>query len=51
LILLGIQRELSEDEIAGQIGLDKQMVTRVMEIIRLSENLRSHALAPDLKSF
>jgi len=51
LILLGIQRELSEDEIAGQIGLDKQMVTRVMEIIRLSENLRSHALAPELKSF
>lgn len=48
LILLGMQMELSTDEIARQLGLDNQTVIQMFEIIRLSESFRSHALAPVL---
>jgi len=49
LILLGMQMELSTDEIARQLGLDDQTVIQMFEIVQLSENSRSHALAPELK--
>lgn len=48
LILLGMQMELSTDEIARQLGLDDQTVIQMFEIVQLSENSRSHALAPVL---
>jgi len=49
LILLGLQMELSTDEIARQLGLDDQTVIQMVEIVQLSESFRSHALAPKLK--
>lgn len=49
LILLGLQMELSEDEIARQLDLDDQTVIQITEIVQLSESFRSHALAPELK--
>lgn len=48
LILVGFQNGLSPDEIARQIGLDEQTVSRMLEIVRLSERYRSHADAPEL---
>lgn len=48
LILLGMQMELSTNEIAGQLSLDDQTVIRMFEIVQLSENSRSKALAPVL---
>lgn len=49
LILLGLQMELSTDEIARQLGLDDQIVIQMAEIVELSERFRSHASAPELK--
>lgn len=49
LILLGLQMELSADEIARQLELDVQTVIQMIEVAKLSESFRSHALAPDLK--
>jgi len=49
LILLGLQKELSADDIALQLGLDIQIVRQVLEMVKLSQNSRSHALAPDLE--
>jgi NAD+ synthase len=48
LILLGMQMELSTDEIARQLCIDDQTVIRMFEIVQLSESSRSHALAPVL---
>ncbi|ETA81244.1 NAD(+) synthase [Youngiibacter fragilis] len=48
LILLGFQKEMSGDEIAGQLGVDVKTVVEMEEIVRLSESSRSHALAPEL---
>ena len=47
LILLGMQVELSPDEIARQLDLDARTVIQMFDIVQLSENLRSHALAPE----
>ena len=49
LILLGLQMEISVDEIARQLGLDDHTVIQMFEIVKLSESSRSHALAPELK--
>lgn len=49
LILLGMQMELNADEIARQLELEDQTVIQMLDIVNLSENFRSHALAPELK--
>ncbi len=49
LILLGLQMELSTDEIARQLGLDDQTVIQMVEIVKLSERFRSHVSSPELK--
>ncbi len=49
LILLGMQMELSTNEIAKQLGIDNQTVMQIFEVVELSENSHSHALAPVLR--
>lgn len=49
LVLLGLQKGLSTDEIARQLGLDDQTVIQMFEIVKLSESSRNHVLAPELK--
>jgi len=49
LILLGLERELTANEIAAQLNLDEQTITKMMEVFQLSEKFRRHALAPVLK--
>jgi len=49
LILLGMQMELSTNEIAKQLGIDNQIVMQIFGVVELSENSHSHALAPVLR--
>lgn len=48
LILVGLQKGLTADEIARQLDLDEQTVQKMFVIVQLSERYRSHAEAPDL---
>lgn len=49
LILLGLERDMTVNQIAVQLGLDEQTVTKMIEVLQLSEQFRRHALAPVLK--
>jgi len=48
LILYGFQKGLSSVEIANQLGMNKDSINEIKEIIRLSQFFRDHALAPVL---
>jgi NAD+ synthase len=49
LIVYGLEKGMTANEIANQLGMNEQEIKQIQEIIRLSENTRNHSLAPILK--
>lgn len=49
LILYGLEEGYPTSLIAGQTGTTERQVSEIGEIVKLSEHMRSHALAPILK--
>ncbi len=46
-ILLGLEKGLTDAVIAERTGIEETAVRRIREVVRLSENIRSHEAAPD----
>lgn len=48
LILLGLERKMTPTEIAEQVGIKKEKVLQMQEIVRLTELQRTPSIAPTM---
>lgn len=48
LILLGLERKMTTNEIAEQVGIKKEKVLQIQEIVRLTELQRMPSIAPTM---
>jgi NAD+ synthase len=46
LVLLGLERRMTNEEIAGQIKIPEQKVAEIAELVRVTEHMRSPSMAP-----